>query len=115
MAQIPNVKKKPSTLPVLPFPFQTVRENPKAVASPPATKVAELEAWEVTGEQAAAGVVAVPRTTTRGRPGLGLGERKFMQALCDWGVVVGGLLVILTMSVRDYAPVEILTSLAAVT
>jgi exopolysaccharide biosynthesis polyprenyl glycosylphosphotransferase len=38
-----------------------------------------------------------------------------MQALCDWAVVVGGLLVILAISPRDYTPLEITLSLTAVT
>ena len=115
MAQIPNIRRKPSTLPVLSFPFHNVRGNYQAVASPPAHKLESLEPWELSGEQAAADVFTVPRSAPRNRPGLGLGERKFMQALCDWAVVVGGLLVILTMSARDYAPLAILLSLAVVT
>jgi exopolysaccharide biosynthesis polyprenyl glycosylphosphotransferase len=46
--------------------------------------------------------------------GLGLGERKFMQALCDWMVVMGGALIILTLSERHYQPLSMAVSLGII-
>lgn len=46
--------------------------------------------------------------------GLGLGERKFLQALCDCFVVTGGAIVILTLSERNYQIGAMLLSLGIV-
>lgn len=119
MAQIPNIRRKPSPLPALPFLFHHVPGDLQVVTDPSDLITEEVEAWELASDAAVPDAFAipraVPRSVPRSRPGLGLGERKFMQALCDWAVVVGGLLVILAISPRDYAPLEILLSLTAVT
>ncbi|MDQ6694340.1 MAG: sugar transferase [Chloroflexota bacterium] len=47
--------------------------------------------------------------------GMGLGERKLVQALCDWLVVAGGSVAILIQSDRSYRVSALLVSLAAVT
>ena len=60
--------------------------------------------------------IAAPRATRHARrAGLGLGERKFMQALCDWMVVMGGALIILTLSERNYQPMSMGVSLGIIT
>lgn len=60
--------------------------------------------------------IATPKVQRQPRRlGLGLGERKFMQALCDWMVVMGGALIILTLSERSYLPVSMALSLGIIT
>ena len=54
----------------------------------------------------------VPRAR---RLGLGLGERKLLQALADWLVVIGGALLILSLSERNYGAGAMIVSLTAVT
>ena len=102
MAQIPNIRKKPSSLPALPFTFHHVRDDLQVVTDPLDLVTEEVEAWELASDEPMAAVFAiprvVPRSAPRSRPGLGLGERMFMQALCDWAVVVGEL-----VKVRAYS------------
>ena len=78
-------------------------------AAPPSA----IQGAAATPAHAPAKAVAAPRQARRA--GLGLGERKFMQALCDWMVVMGGALIILTLSERNYQPMSMGVSLGIIT
>lgn len=59
-------------------------------------------------------IMEVPAVRPK-KSGLGLGERKLLQGFADWFVVIGGALIILTLSDRDYSRVAMAASLAVVT
>lgn len=63
---------------------------------------------------AGARVVQAPAVRQK-KSGLGLGERKLLQAFADWFVVIGGALIILTLSDRNYSRTAMALSLTVVT
>lgn len=106
MAQLPNIKRKSSVASVIGLRTAEPRESslPRPISNSPIAHPYVSEA------------VAAPKAApSKKHSGLGLGERKFMQALCDWMVVMGGALIILTLSERDYQPTSMALSLALIT
>lgn len=63
---------------------------------------------------AGARVVEAPAIKQK-RSGLALGERKLLQALADWLVLIGGALIIFTLSDRNYSRASVAFSLAVLT
>ena len=111
MAQLPDIKHKTTFASMLGLRVATSRQRTVARPAPPAIQSA---APIVAHPQV--DTIATPLTTQRMRRlGLGLGERKFMQALCDWMVVMGGALIILTLSERGYQPISMAVSLGIIT
>ena len=109
MAQLPNVKRKSSVTSMIGL--RTAAPPRDSVLPRPASSapIAHPYVHEA---------IAAPKTRalpSKKRSGLGLGERKFMQALCDWMVVMGGALIILTLSERYYQPTSMALSLALIT
>jgi exopolysaccharide biosynthesis polyprenyl glycosylphosphotransferase len=102
MAQLPNIKRNITLASLLGLRVPTA---PPAIHSAIAAPA-----------HAPADAIAIPRATRQTRrAGLGLGERKFMQGLCDWMVVMGGALIILTLSERNYQPMSMGVSLGIIT
>lgn len=105
MAQIPNIKRKSSVSSVIGLRPAPPRDSvlPRPVTNAPVAHPYISEA------------VAAPKAaSTKQHSGLGLGERKFLQALCDWMVVMGGALIILSLSERDYQPGAMVLSLGVI-
>lgn len=112
MAQLPDIKKKNGFLSWGGISTQDDHSATTIIAHNAARQPVAPPAPAVNPTAAELPAVVSPRITRSKRAGLGLGERKLFQVLCDWAVVIGGGLLILAFSARSYSEGEILLSLA---
>lgn len=91
-------------------PLRAITRTP---SQPPSRSAAGARATPTAGQHDA----GIAREEAEARPrigGLGLGERKLLQAFADWFVVAGGALIILALSDRQYTLISMLASLVVV-